>query len=168
MTWLRKKKKYGRPRKLYDKMRIEEENELVKRYGLKNKKEIWKAESAIERIRDQAKKLITAGEAEQVEFFNKLKKMGFKVEKIADILDLNKEDWLRRRLQSILILKNLAKPREARQLIVHKHVLVGKNVVNIPSYMVEVSEEDKIKIFKKVKSKPVQKVEETKPAGGEK
>ena len=38
----RKQKKYSRPRKIYDKPRIEEENELIKKYGLKNKKEIWR------------------------------------------------------------------------------------------------------------------------------
>ena len=151
MTWIRKKKKYRRPRKLFDKLRIEEENELVKRYGLKNKKEIWKADAAIDRIRNQAKKLITAGPEEQEKLFSKLRKLGFKTEKIADVLDLEKEDWLKRRLQSILILKNMAKPREARQLITHKHVLIDGKIVNIPGYIVNVDEESKIKVFKKVR-----------------
>ena len=65
------------------------------------------------------------------------------VEKIADILDLEKEDWLRRRLQSILILKNMARPRGARQLITHKHVLIDGKIVNIPGYIVKVDEERK-------------------------
>ncbi len=163
MTWIRKRKKYNRPRKPYDKVRIEEENEMVKKYGLKNKREIWKADSAIERIRNQAKKLITADQDEQKKLLEKLNKIGFRVEKIADVLALNKEDWLKRRLQSILIAKKMAKPRQARQLIVHKHVAINGNIVNIPSYMVKVDEEDKIEIIKKKEiKKKIEKIEEEK------
>ncbi len=154
MSWIRKKKKYNKPRKLYDKVRIEEENKLVEKYGLKNKREVWKAESAIDRIRNRAKKLITATLEEQEKLLEKLRKMGFKVEKIADVLALNKEDWLKRRLQTILTEKKLAKtPKEARQLIVHKHVLINDEVINVPSYIVKVDEEDKIKVNLKTKIK---------------
>jgi len=149
MSWIRAKKKYSKPRKLYDKMRIEGENELVKRYGLKNKREIWKADSAVERVRNQAKKLITADKEEQEKLINKLNKIGLKVKKIADILALSKEDWLKRRLQSLLIEKKLAKPKEARQLIAHKHVLIDGKFVNIPGYIVKSEEEDKIEVIKK-------------------
>ena len=151
MTWLRKRKKYSRPRKLYDKVRIEEENSLIKTYGLKNKEEIWRAEAAIERLRNRAKNLITASTEEQKKLFSKLNNMGFKVEKISDILGLSKENWLKRRLQSVLVKKGYAKPKEARQLIVHKHVAINNNIINIPSYIVKVDEEDKIKVFKKMK-----------------
>lgn len=148
MTWIRKKKKYSKPKKLFDKIRIEGENELVKKYGLKNKREIWKADAAVARIRNQGKRLITKGKEEQEIFFNKLNKMGFKVASIPDVLDLNKEDWLGRRLQSLLIIKKLAKPKEARQLISHKHVEINGKKVNIPGYIVNIDEEDKIKVIK--------------------
>ncbi len=163
---IKKKKKYNRPRRLYDKKRIEEENELIKKYGLKNKREIWKAEAEIERIRNQAKKLITASREEQEKLFKKLEKIGLKEEKIADVLGLGVEDWLKRRLQSILILKKLAKPRESRQLIVHKHVSVNGKIINIPSYIVKTDEEDKIVITLKRRKKEGGK--ETKKEGGEK
>ncbi len=39
---IRKKNLYLRPQKPFESQRIKEENELVKKYGLKNKKEIWK------------------------------------------------------------------------------------------------------------------------------
>lgn len=150
---IRKKKKYSRPRKLYDKVRIEEENKLLKNYGLKNKKEIWKADSAIGRIRNQAKKLITASEEKKQVFLEKQNKMGFKVSSIADVLGLNKEDWLKRRLQTIVLNKNLAPAKKARQLITHKHIAVNSKIVNVPSYMVSVDEEDKISLVKKHKVK---------------
>tara|TARA_Y100000310_G_C20686881_1_gene819587 strand:- start:2800 stop:3366 length:567 start_codon:yes stop_codon:yes gene_type:complete len=150
MTWLKKRRKYSRPKKLYDKTRIEEENSLIKIYGLKNKEEIWKADAAIGRLRNRAKNLITASQEEQEKLFNRLKNMGFKVEKISDILGLDKEDWLKRRLQSVLVKKGFAKPREARQLIVHKHVAINSNIINVPGYIVKVDEEEKIKVFKKI------------------
>ena len=68
---IRKHKKYGRPKKPFDKQRIDEENVLVSRYGLKNKKEIWKAEAAIDKIRGRAKSLITAERSEQEKLFKK-------------------------------------------------------------------------------------------------
>jgi len=167
MAWTRKIRKFSRPRKLYDKLRIEEENELVKKYGLKNKREIWKADSAIERIRNQAKKLITAPTEEQEKLFNKLNKIGFRISKIADVLDLEKEDWLKRRLQSILIEKKLAKPKEARQLIAHKHVAINGKMVNIPSYIVKTDEENKIEIrLKRKTQEPIKIIEENKQQEG--
>ena len=50
-------KKYSRPRKPFDKARIIEEDLLKEEYGLKNKREIWKAEAGIRRIRNLAKQL---------------------------------------------------------------------------------------------------------------
>ena len=41
----RKKKKYAKPKKPFDKARIQEEAKIKKDFGLKNKREIWKAES---------------------------------------------------------------------------------------------------------------------------
>ena len=37
----RKRKLFSRPKKLFDRARMDEENILIKRYGLKNKREIW-------------------------------------------------------------------------------------------------------------------------------
>lgn len=149
MAWTRKKKKYSRPRKAYDINRIKDENLLIEKYGLKNKKEIWKADAAVSRIRNQAKNLITAKKDELEKFFGKLNAMGFKVGKIADALELNKENWLKRRLQSILAEKKHIKIKGARQLITHKHVAINGNVINIPGYMVKVNEENKIEIRRK-------------------
>jgi len=154
MSWIRKKKQYTRPKKPYDKARIEEEKEITKRYGLKNKREIWKAESAIRRIRGLAKKLIRAEPEEQNKLIEKLKKEGFKVEKIADALALTKENWLERRLQTIVFKKGIIKtPKGARQMITHRHIKINKKVVNIPSYMVNVEEEGKIELD--IKPKPI-------------
>ncbi len=144
------RKRYEKPRKAYDKARIEEENALVEKYGLKNKREIWRADAAIAIFRKRAKELIGKNLEVQEGFLRRLKKLGFEVEKIADVLALEKEDYLKRRLQSIVAAKKLAaSPKQARQFIVHKHVVVGDHVVNIPSYLVPTEEEQKILLRKK-------------------
>ena len=144
-------KKYKKPRKLFEKSRIEEENILLKKYGLKNKREVWRAKSAIEEIRNRAKSLINSKE-KQADFINKLKKRGFEVSTIDDVLSLDKETFLTRRLQTILVTKKLANtPRQARQLIVHKHILVNGKTINSPSFIVPKDLENKI--TKKIKQK---------------
>ena len=143
----KQKKKYSRPQRPFDKTRINEENVLREKYGLKNKKEIWKADAAIRRIRNLAKKLITSNEDEKQNFIKKLNERGFNVEGIADALALNKEDLLKRRLQTVLLTRGLVStPKQARQLITHKHVSIGDQIVNIPSYHVDLEEEPSVKL----------------------
>ena len=156
----RKQKKYSRPKNRFDKTRILEENDLKEKYGLKNKREIWKAESAVGRIRNLAKELITKSQEEKQDFIKRLQKKGFSVENIADALGLNKEDWLKRRLQTIVHTKKLCNtPKQARQLVVHKHISINGKTVNIPSYMVTLEEEPNVQLNlvlktpKKTKSK---------------
>lgn len=160
---LKKHKIYSRPKRPFDKKRIEEEAKIKKEFGLKNKQEIWKAEQRIKSMREKAKKLISASQEEQQALFNRLNKIGIKVNGIADILGLDKKDYLKRRLQSILVDKKIANtPKQARQLITHKKVLVDDKIINSPSYIVPVDLENKIKLkIKKIK-KPVEekKVEE--------
>jgi small subunit ribosomal protein S4 len=144
---IRKKKKYSRPQRPFDKVRIDEENVLKDKYGLKNKKEIWKADAAIGRIRNQAKKLITSEEDEKNAFVERLKKKGFNIESIADALALDKEDLLKRRLQTVVHKKGLTTTaKQSRQLIAHKHVSIGDQIVNVPSYHVSLDEEGLIKL----------------------
>ncbi len=160
---LRKHKKYEKPKRPFEKKRIEEEAKIKKEFGLKNKREIWKAEAKIKKIRNRAKKLITATEEEQREFFEKLKKLGFEVNSIADVLSLEKEDYLKRRLQTIVFKKGLARTiKEARQLITHKKVRVGEKIIDSPSYLVPVELEDKISIKQKEPKKEKSNKEEIK------
>jgi len=154
----RKHKIYTKPRRAFDKARIEEEDSLIKKYGLKSKREIWKADSAVEKIRKQAKLLLTKTAEEQEKFINKFKKQGFQIKSIADILALNKEDYLKRRLQSIVVEKKLASTaKQARQFIAHKHIAIDKKLVNVPSYIVSTEEEDKIELVLARKEKPEKK-----------
>ncbi len=144
---IRKKNRFSWPRKLYDKNRIKEENKLVEIYGLKNKREIWKAEAKVKYYRNRAKLLITSEKEEQENFFAKLSSLGLNVQSISEVLALNKEDILKRRLSTIVWKKNLAKTaKQARQMITHKKVLVDDNAVDVPSYLVPVVYENKISL----------------------
>ena len=155
----RKHKLYSRPKRPFNKERIEEENVIRKEYGLKNKREIWKAEAKIKLMREKAKKLISAPQEEQKKLLNTIKKIGLKVDSISDILSLDKRDYLNRRLQTIVLKRKLATTsKSARQLIVHKKIFVDGKIVNIPSYVVPVELEIKITIKKT--EKKVNKKEE--------
>ena len=154
----KKHKQYSRPKRPYDKLRIEEENKTRTEFGLKNKKEIWKAEAAIKSIREKAKRLVSADEEKQKKLFEMLKKMGLEVSSIANVLSLETKDILKRRLQTIVLKKRLATtPKMARQLVVHKKILVDGKAINIPSYIVFFNLEDKISLRKSLKKKSVKK-----------
>jgi small subunit ribosomal protein S4 len=158
----KKRKLFSRPKKLYDRGRMDEENVLVKEYGLKNKQEIWKAKTAVSKLRRRAKSLIGKDEAEQQIFFDKLNKMGIAVKDVSDVLALTEKNLFERRLQTVLFRKKMANTvKAARQLIVHKNVLVDGKVVNVPSFVVTTELEDKIQIKeRKVKVKREAEVEE--------
>lgn len=164
----RKRKMFSRPKKLFDRTRMDEENVLIKKYGLRNKREIWKAKSAVSKLRQRAKNLIGKDIKEQSVFFEKLNKMGISVVGISDVLALTEENIFERRLQTFLFRKKMASTtKQARQLIVHKNVLVDGMVVNIPSFVVTKELEGKI-FLKEKKVKLIKKeVEEEKEDGKE-
>jgi small subunit ribosomal protein S4 len=159
---IRSKKIYNRPRKMFDKKIMKEEQALVKRYGLKNRREVWKAGFAIGKIRDIAKELISASDEDKKKFVQQQKEKGFSVETISDVLALNVEDYLKRRLQSILVKKGLCtKPKQARQFITHKHVSINKNIINAPSHLTTAEEEQSISLDIALPAKKLTKDEET-------
>jgi len=155
----RRRKLFSRPRKKYDLNRIKSEDVIVKKYGLKNKKEIWKARSAISRFRRRAKLLIGKDVETQQKFFEKLNKLGLKTMVVSDVLGLTEENLLERRLQTFVFKRGLSSsPDQARQLIVHKRVLVNGNVVNIPSFLITRELEDKVSLKPlKIKNKKKEK-----------
>ncbi len=156
----RKHKIYSRPKRPFNKERITEENEIRNEFGLKTKTEIWKTESRVKEMRERAKELISASPEAQQELFKKLKKKGFNVNSISDVLSLNKIDYMKRRLQTVLVNKKIATtPKGARQLITHKKVLVNGEVVDSPSYIVPVEYEDKISLKIKIRPKAEKPIE---------
>ena len=150
----RLRKKYETPSHPWEEERIKRENELMKKYGLKNKREIWKAETILRKYRTQARKLLAKVGSEdpvykrQVEqLMNHLIRMNLVKPDatLDDCLALTVEDILKRRLQTLVYLKGLAAtPKQARQLVVHGHIAIRGRRVTVPSYMVRVDEEKDI------------------------
>jgi small subunit ribosomal protein S4 len=147
----RHRKRYETPSHPWRKERIEKEKELVRKYGLKKKRDIWKAESRLRRIRRLARNLLGShgeqAQQEEAKLVGKLQKLGLlKGEADLDsVLGLNIEDILERRLQSLVHRKGLAKsPKHARQLVVHGHIRVGGRRIKSPSYLVPVEQEETI------------------------
>ena len=143
----KKHKSYAKPKRPFDKERIDEEKGIVKEFGLKNKQEIWKAEAKIKNIRKKAKKLISSDKDKQDKLFEKLNEIGMKVSSISDVLSLTKTDFLERRLQTLVYKKKLAPTvKTSRQLITHKKVSVNDRIIDVPSYIVPAKFEKLIKI----------------------
>ena len=158
---IRKKKKFNKPRKPFEGTRIKNEDLLVLQFGLKNKKEIWKTQAKVDYFRSRAKTLVRSSLEEQEVLFNKLRAIGLKVNSIADVLGLKVEDLLNRRLPTVLVKKGLAtKPKQARQFVIHKKVLINNQVVDSPSYLVPIEYESSIKV-KVIKPLVVKKAEES-------
>ncbi|MBI4448003.1 30S ribosomal protein S4 [Candidatus Woesearchaeota archaeon] len=147
----KQRKKYATPSHPWRLERIEEEKGLTAEFGLKNKKEIWRADAILRKVKQQAKRMIR-GSGQQVEreknlMINKLFSMSLieKDAKIEDILELNIKNVLERRLQTQVCRKKLAGTvNQARQFVIHGHVFVKGNKVTIPSYFVLRGEEDAI------------------------
>ena len=65
--------------------------------------------------------------------------------KLDYVLGLTISQFMERRLQTLVVKKKLAESvHHARVLIRQRHIAVGKQMVNIPSFMVRVSSEQHI------------------------
>ncbi len=144
----RLRKAYEVPLKQWDKERIEREGKLCEEYGLKNSRELWKAQTILRKIRREARRLLSnKGAKVDVRAENLIKRVNsFILRKqdltLDDILALEVRDILERRLQTIVLKKRFAKsPKQARQVISHGHVSISGVKVDIPSYLVKFNEE---------------------------
>jgi small subunit ribosomal protein S9e len=65
--------------------------------------------------------------------------------KLDYVLGLTTSQFLERRLQTLVMKRNLANSiHHARVLIYQRHIAVGRQMVNIPSFMVRVASEQHI------------------------
>ncbi len=149
------RKKYATPSHPWQKERIDAEKILTKKYGLRNKKEIWRLTSLLGKFKKQAKKLSALdtkqSKLETTQLFDRLKRYNLISEETFDsVLGLGVESLMERRLQTVLVNKHLARTtKQARQMITHNHVRVGAKVINSPSYLVKINEEDNIEFKEK-------------------
>ena len=74
-------KHYNTPSHPWQKVRMEQESNLIHQYGLKNKKEIWRADTKVREMRRQARKLTAnsgdnQAQKEKVLLLAKLNRLG--------------------------------------------------------------------------------------------
>lgn len=147
-------KTYSTPRRPYEKERLDQEMKLLGEYGLRCKREIWRVQLALAKIRKAARRLLTLDEHDPKRQFEgdallrRLAKYGLLAEdekSLDDVLSMSTQRLLERRLQTRIFRMNYAKSiHHARVLILQRHIRVGKQLVNVPSFMVRVDSEGHI------------------------
>ncbi|MBU0684768.1 MAG: 30S ribosomal protein S4 [Thermoplasmatota archaeon] len=149
------RRKYETPAHPWEGERIKTENEIVMKYGLKNKRELWRAQSLIRSLRAQSRELqarVRTGDPqakiETDQLLARCARMSLLTAEGAtlnDVLVLTTEAVLARRLQTIVYRKGLSyTPKQARQFIVHGHAAIGDRKITIPGYLVRRGEEEQI------------------------
>jgi small subunit ribosomal protein S4 len=148
----KQRKKYARPKKPYDKARIERERKVKENFGLRRKKEIWRAESMLRQFRRRARELqARRNEKDEKMLLGTLNRLGIKCENLDDVLEVGLDDILSRRLQTIVYKKGSANTmRQARQIIVHGHVSLSGKKVMYPGYIVGSGDEERISVNPKI------------------
>ena len=145
-------KHYNTPSHPWQKTRIEQERTLTHQYGLKSKKEIWKADTKVREMRRQARKLTAKANDQQAQkekelLLGKLNRLGMLEQGAAleDILRMSPENILDRRLQTQVYLQGLASTvKQSRQLIIHGHISVEGAVNRVPGMLVTKTQEKNI------------------------
>ena len=142
------KKSYSKPKVRCEKSRIEEEIKITREFGFKNKKEIWKLDGMLRGFKGQAKKLSALNteqsKKETDQLFARLQRYGLLTADVSydAVLGMTLKDLISRRLQTVLVDRKLARtPKQARQFIVHGHVMIGDKKITSPSHMVTVADE---------------------------
>ncbi|NPD87172.1 MAG: 30S ribosomal protein S4 [Asgard group archaeon] len=147
----RQRKKIITPGHPYDQARLERELPLVGEYGLRNKRELWKARTVLSKARQQARGLLALDpdirSQRERELLSRLSRFGMLSESadLDSVLALDVKTVLDRRLQTIVFRIGLAStPYQARQFISHRHIAIDKGVVTSPSRLITVKEESGI------------------------
>ena len=145
---------------------IMDELKTLGTFGLKTKRELWKTQTELSRVRLQARSLLALRQEDREKkepiLMQSLSKIGLvdQDSTLDDVLNLQVNDLLSRRLQTITQKKLFFKtPYQARQAIVHGHIMIGDRIITIPSYIVKSEEEEKIHLipesrFNEILSKP--------------
>eukprot|EP00919_Chromeraceae_sp_WS-2016_P075732 GHVR01179105.1.p1 GENE.GHVR01179105.1~~GHVR01179105.1.p1 ORF type:complete len:202 (+),score=31.99 GHVR01179105.1:44-607(+) len=144
----------GNPKRPFEKERLDAEMKLIGEYGLKNKREVWRNQLALSKIRSAARHLLTKDEKDPKRIFQgtamlrKMARLGLLSEsemKLDYVLGLTVAKLMERRLQTKVFKLGLAKSiHHARVLVRQGHIRVGKQIVNVPSFLVRVESEKHI------------------------
>jgi len=129
-----------------------EELKTLGTFGLRTKRELWKAHTQLSNVRHQARSLLALQqdlrEEKEPILMKSLARIGLVSSgaTLDDVLNLQVTDLLTRRLQTLVFKKfGFKTPYQARQAVVHGHIMIGDRIVNIPSYTVTTTEEENIR-----------------------
>ena len=147
-------KTFRKPKRPFEKERLDGEMKIVGEYGLKNKREVWRVNYALAKIRTAARNLLTLDEKSESRIFQgdallrRMMRLGMLLEnerKLDYVLGLTSAKIMERRLQTKVFKLGLAKSiHHARTLIRQRHIRVGKQICDIPSFLVRVDSEKHI------------------------
>jgi len=147
----KQRKTFETPRHPWRKEQLDEELRLLGEYGLRNKRELRRHETALSKTRGIARSLLGATEEERArlesQYLTSLAKLGILSTgaTVDDILDLNVKDLMERRLQTMVFRTGLAKSvHQARQFVTHGHISIGGSIVTVPGYIVRRDDETRI------------------------
>ena len=125
-------KTFKKPRRPYEKERLDHELRLVGEYGLRCKRELWRVQYVLSRIRNAARMLLTLDEKNPRRIFEgeallrRMNRYGLLDEsqnKLDYVLALTVENFLERRLQTLVFKSGMAKSiHHARVLIRQRHI----------------------------------------------
>jgi len=150
-SYVSNSKVFRKPKRPFEKDRLDAEMKIVGEYGLKNKREVWRVQYALARIRTAARTLLTLDEKSETRMFQgeallrRMTRMGLLLEnekRLDYVLGLTTAKFMERRLQTKVFKLGLAKSiHHARVLIRQRHIRVGKQICDVPSFLVRVDSE---------------------------
>lgn len=151
-------KTFKTPRRPFDKERLDAELKKCGEFGLKNKRELWRVQLLLSNIRKAARTLLTLDEKDTKRMFEgeallaRLTKLGLLEEEkrqLDYVLNLQTEDFLQRRLQTLVFQNGMSKSlHHSRVMVRQGHICVRGRKVNVPSFMVRVDSARFVEISK--------------------
>merc|ERR1719499_175796 len=145
---------FRKPKRPFEKERLDSELKIVGHYGLKNKREVWRVSYALAKIRSAARHLLTLEAGSETRVFQgqalllRMRRMGLLSEnedKLDYVLGLTINKIMERRLQTRVFKSQLAKSvHHARVLIRQRHIKVNNQICDVPSFLVRTDSEKKI------------------------
>ena len=143
------RKTFSRPRRIWTSDQLSAELYIIGSYGLRNKRELWKAQTEVAGYRNQARALLALPaedrHQQEIKLLKYLNRLGLidEAASLDDILNLKIEHLLERRLQTMIMRKiDTKSPYTARQIVVHGHVSIVDRFVNLPGHIVRKEEEN--------------------------
>merc|ERR1712036_99236 len=158
MVKVRSFRNYGKtsrvPRRPFEKDRLDAELKLMGLFGLRTKREIWRVGATLAHVRKAARELLKLDEKDNRRIFEgsallrRMVRLGVLEEgkaKLDYVLALKVDDFLERRLQTQVFKLGLAKSiHHARVVIRQRRIRVGRQIVNVPSFMVRLDSQKHI------------------------